>query len=119
PGVRRGGLARPFALGGGKHVGEGILASILFGRAKLREDAEVFEGRRVSLGLSACGNVLQEPPHDLPASRLRQRVGEAYGIGPRELSDLLVDVRGQRLFQLLARWLPRLDGDEDDERLPL
>src|ERR1700761_9212324 len=72
------------------------LASIVLARAQLRQDAEVFQGRRVSLGLSTSGDVLQQPPHDLPAARLRQSVGEADGIGPRELPDLLVDVGRER-----------------------
>ena len=81
-----------------------------------REASRGRRGLRAStclLGLSACSHVFQEPPHDFPAPRLRQRVGEANGIGAGELADFLVDVRGQRLFQFLARLLSGLDRHED------
>src|SRR5258708_3620282 len=96
-----------------------ILASIVVVRAKLREHAEVLEGGRVSLGVTPRSDVLQQPPHDLAAAGLRERVGEADRVGPGELADLLVDVRRERLFQLVARLLALLDRDEHDQRLPL
>ena len=91
PGRRRG-RPVPFAFGRRKHVGGVILASILVGRAKLREHPEILEGRRVSLGVTPRGDVLQQSPHDLAAAGLRKRIGEANRVGARELADLPVDV---------------------------
>src|SRR6476660_6494153 len=99
-------------------VARNQLASVFVARAELCEDAEVFEGGRVALRLGvAPRDFLQEAAHDLSAARLRERVREADLIGARELSDLLVDVRGELVLEVLARRLALLERDEDDEGL--
>src|SRR5579864_1990532 len=65
--------------------------SLLF-LAQLCEYTEVFEGRRVSFRLAAGRDVLEQPPHDLAASRLGQRIGETNRVRARELTDLCFDV---------------------------
>src|SRR6185312_10398056 len=92
--------------------------SVLVLVAELREDAEILERRGIALRLErARGDLLQEAPHDLPAARLGERIGEADLIRPCELADLFVDVRGELVLQILARDLSALQRDERDEGL--
>src|SRR5262245_39432839 len=76
--------------------------------AELREDRVVLERRRVAERLLPGGDVAEEPPHDLPAARLRQRVREADVVGTGERADLLRDVLLERLLERLRRRLPGL-----------
>src|SRR6187431_1514286 len=85
--------------------------------AQLGQHAQVFERRNIALGLAAGGDVLQQPAHDLTATRLRQAVGETHRVGPGELSDLICDVLGERLLHFGRRAVGRLERYEDDQGL--
>ena len=64
------------------------------------QDAVVFQRRRVAHRLAAGGNVAEQPPHDLAASRLGQRVGEVDVVGHGQSADLLADVLLQGLAEV-------------------
>ena len=88
----------------GERVGEDQAhRALLLVLAQLGQHRVVFERRRVADRLLARGDVAQQAAHDLAAARLRQRVGEADVVGPREGADLLGDVLAQLLLAA-RRW---------------
>ena len=65
--------------------------------AEFCDDGEILKGRRVaSDGLSA-GDLLQESAHDLPGTRLRQHVREAYVVRLGNRTNDLADVGAEIL----------------------
>src|SRR5205814_5895358 len=67
-------------------------SALLLLLAQAGDDGEVLEGAGVAGDGPAGGHVAEEPPHDLPAAGLRERVREADVGGARELPDRLLDV---------------------------
>src|SRR3712207_7859570 len=57
-------------------------------------------------------SLAQEPAHNLAGARLGERVGEAYLVGAGERPDLLRDVAGQLLPQLVRRLALAFERDE-------
>src|SRR5260370_4225286 len=92
---------------------------LLFALAQPGDHGEVFERRGVALHVAGSGEFAQETPHDLAASRLRQRLSKRQVIGPGKRANLLGDPLAQLLPQLFARLVAAFEGDEDGDRLPL
>src|SRR6185437_3102725 len=70
--------------------------------AQLSNYRKVFERRRIALYLARRCQLAQEPPHDLAAPRLRERIGEPQIVRPSQRANLLGNPLSQFLPQLLA-----------------
>src|SRR5579863_8202211 len=77
--------------------------------AEFGEDRQIFEGGGVAEGLIARRDLAQQPPHDLAAAGLGQRVGETEVVGSRERADLLDHVLLEFIAQLGVALAPALE----------
>src|SRR5436305_856662 len=78
-----------------------------------------FERSEPAIASAATAPAAAEAAHDLPAGRLRGRVGEADLVGARDRADLLHDVLLELGLQGIARRVPGGQRHEAAERLAL
>ena len=68
---------------------EAPASSLLFVARQFGQHRKIFQRGRVALHFAAGGELAQQPPHDLAAARLRQRIGEPDVVRLRDRPDLL------------------------------
>lgn len=69
---------------------------LLLIRPQLRQHVEIFQRRRIAAHLlDPRGDISQQPPHDLPAPRLRQRIREPDHVRLRDCADFFLHVLAQ------------------------
>ena len=61
-------------------------------RAQFREDAEIFQRRRVAGHRFSAGDFLEQSPHDFSAARFRQCLGEPDLVRLRDRANVNTDV---------------------------
>src|SRR5882724_9123434 len=88
-----------------------------FSAAQPGEDAQVLEGRGITLNLRAGSDLFEQPAHNLARARFRQRISKPDVIGFGNGTDFLADVLAQFLAQAAIGGYSPLESYESNEGL--